>query len=157
VWRAAACILTTSTSLSKKSTGRYSRRARRPARQHIRRSGDCFQASSTEQFRCSSSRWSKIVSPLQPAERTRFRIPSGHKHPPDEPGLQIVFAPNGATLSGDQALGILDIVGIVVNRIPSLAISQPACLRIRMGSSWSPSAVSSKQKWSRWQISSQMC
>ncbi len=135
-----ACILTTNAALSKKID-----RAVFPGEQggpHVNTFvalATAFKLASTEQF--SHFQQHVVENCIVFTERLKergFRIPFGgtntHLMNLD---CKSITGPDGATLSGDQAARILDIVGIVVNRntIPG-DISAANASGIRMGSSW---------------------
>jgi glycine hydroxymethyltransferase len=135
-----ACILTTSASLSKKiDRAVFPGEQGGPHANTFVALATAFKLAGTEQFR--QFQQQVVENCLTFTNRLKergFRIPFGgtntHLMNLD---CKSVFAPNGATLSGDQAARILDIAGIVVNRntIPG-DISAGHASGIRMGSSW---------------------
>ena len=87
-----ACILTTyCLPVQENRPGGIPRRAGRPARQHIRRPGDCLQAGRHRAIPpVPGAGGRKLYRIYRPAEGTRLPHPlRWHEYPPDEPGLQI--------------------------------------------------------------------
>lgn len=135
-----ACILTTNASLSRKID-----RAVFPGEQggpHVNTFvalATAFKLAGTIQFRQFQEQVvENCIAFTERLKERGFRIPFGgtntHLMNLD---CKSVTAPDGATLSGDQAARLLDIVGIVVNRntIPGDTSAAEAS-GIRMGSSW---------------------
>jgi glycine hydroxymethyltransferase len=135
-----ACILTTNATLSKKID-----RAVFPGEQggpHVNTFvalATTFKLAGTEQFRQFQQQVVENCIVLTNRLKERgFQIPfDGTNTHLTNLDCKSVKSPDGATLSGDQAARILDLVGIVVNRntIPGDTTAAHAS-GIRMGSSW---------------------